>query len=517
MQLYRAKQKAQDIIDGSHGDSYSLLPKYCVMIMNTNPGSIAKIQFEMTLGSAVPSVKRMFVGLDALKKGFFGGCLPFIGFDGCHLKGPYGGVLLSAIGLDGNNGLYPIAYAIVESENKESWMFFFEWLAAMLDDFRRDRPWTFMTDRQKGLIEAINSKVPWAVNRKCCRHIYSNFRGHFPGVMLRQLFWQASRAYTEVNFKEAMAKIKDLKPAAHEWLEKIPYHLWSRHAFPTDLKNDHITNNIVESFNHWIGDLRGKNVLTLLDNIRSKLMSRLLKRFEKGCLYKNNVVSNVKNRLNVWNLSGIPCKHATAVLINKREDLESYCDFSKTKEFYIRAYNEVIHPIPDVKFWPPIEVNPSKVLPPVFRRKAGRPRKARRREQGEAPTIGQGKRSSTLNGMEPRVSTGTSIPTSTYCPTQESVTLPAGSTQPPIEVSQGESNTRHVALSQTPEEMFGSSRASNLPGKNLAAIVIGRRSVAGNNNGGSILGSIPTSAQPRPTSTLPATSEKNSQSKYAMF
>ena len=254
--------------------------------------------------------------------------------------------------------------------------------------------------------------------------------------MLRQLFWQASRAYTEVNFKEAMAKIKDLKPAAHEWLEKIPYHLWSRHAFPTDLKNDHITNNIAESFNHWIGDLRGKNVLTLLDNIRSKLMSRLLKRFEKGCLYKNNVVSNVKNRLNVlanecrkctillasgnefqvkdcnvsyivninertcdckvWNLSGIPCKHATAVLINKRADLESYCDFSKTKEFYIRAYNEVIHPIPDVKFWPPIEVNPSKVLPPVLRRKAGRPRKARRREQGEAPAVGQGKRSSTL-------------------------------------------------------------------------------------------------------------------------
>ena len=65
--------------------------------------------------------------------------------------------------------------------------------------------------------------------------------------------------------------------------------------------------------------------------------------------------------------------------------------------------------------------------------------------------------------------------------------------------------------------MFGSSRASNLLGKNLAAMVIGRRSVAGNNNGGSISGSIPTSAQPGPTTTLPATSEKNSQSKYAMF
>ncbi|KAL3529566.1 hypothetical protein ACH5RR_008888 [Cinchona calisaya] len=43
MQLYRAKQKAMDIIDGSHAEGYSLLPKYYIMLMNTIPGSIAKI------------------------------------------------------------------------------------------------------------------------------------------------------------------------------------------------------------------------------------------------------------------------------------------------------------------------------------------------------------------------------------------------------------------------------------------------------------------------------------------
>ena len=64
-------------------------------------------------------------------------------------KGTIWGVLLSAVGLDGNNGLFPIAFEVVESENKESWLFFFRLLSYMLDGFSKDRPWTFMTDRQK--------------------------------------------------------------------------------------------------------------------------------------------------------------------------------------------------------------------------------------------------------------------------------------------------------------------------------------------------------------------------------
>lgn len=70
MQLFRAKKKALEIIDGNHADAYKLLPKYCTMVMNTNLGSIAKIQFEMSIRSQVPSVKRFFLGLDAIKKGF---------------------------------------------------------------------------------------------------------------------------------------------------------------------------------------------------------------------------------------------------------------------------------------------------------------------------------------------------------------------------------------------------------------------------------------------------------------
>ncbi|KAL0448924.1 UNVERIFIED_CONTAM: hypothetical protein Slati_1448800 [Sesamum latifolium] len=64
--------------------------------------------------------KKFFLGLSALRNGFMAGCSPFIGFDRCHLKGPFGVILLAAIDLDGNNRLFPIAFAIAETECKEN-------------------------------------------------------------------------------------------------------------------------------------------------------------------------------------------------------------------------------------------------------------------------------------------------------------------------------------------------------------------------------------------------------------
>lgn len=91
----------------------------------------------------------MFVSVNALKKGFLAGCEPFIGFYGYYLKGPCGGILLSTISLDANKGLFPIAFAIVESECKDSWLFIIEWLSELLGKFSEHKPWTFKTDRKK--------------------------------------------------------------------------------------------------------------------------------------------------------------------------------------------------------------------------------------------------------------------------------------------------------------------------------------------------------------------------------
>ncbi|KAL0317257.1 UNVERIFIED_CONTAM: hypothetical protein Sangu_2140000, partial [Sesamum angustifolium] len=216
---------------------------------------------------------------------------------GMKARGPFGGVLLAAIGLDGNNGLFPVAFA-VESECKESWTFFFENLSMLVGGFSVDKPWTFMSDRQKGLVETINEVVP-SINRRCARHIYANFRSQFAGTALKRYFWQAARSYSAAGFNFALYKIKELKPAAYEWLLKIPAEMWSRHAFDPRIKNDHVTNNISESFNHWVGELRSKPILTLVDGLRAKLMSRLQKRKQKGIKWSGLVVPNVVKGLNL--------------------------------------------------------------------------------------------------------------------------------------------------------------------------------------------------------------------------
>ena len=80
------------------------------------------------MGGVVTKFERLYVCLDACKKGFLGGCRPIVGVDGCFIKGFHKGHLLVAVGIDPNNVIYPMAYAIVEFECYESWCWFFELL-----------------------------------------------------------------------------------------------------------------------------------------------------------------------------------------------------------------------------------------------------------------------------------------------------------------------------------------------------------------------------------------------------
>ena len=89
--------------------------------------------------------ERMYVCLDACKRGFLAGCRPLIGIDGCHLKWTAEEQLLVVIGKDGNDNIFPITYAIVEIENKCSWTWFLE---CLLDDIGHvdENGWVFISN-----------------------------------------------------------------------------------------------------------------------------------------------------------------------------------------------------------------------------------------------------------------------------------------------------------------------------------------------------------------------------------
>ena len=51
-------------------------------------------------------------------------CRPLLCVDGTFLTGNYKGQILTAIGVDANQQILPLAFAFVEGENKESWLWF---------------------------------------------------------------------------------------------------------------------------------------------------------------------------------------------------------------------------------------------------------------------------------------------------------------------------------------------------------------------------------------------------------
>ena len=77
-----------------------------------------------------------------------GGCRPLVGLDGCHLKGKFGGHILSATARDGNDNIFPVALGVVEQENNDSWVWF---LQTFVDDIGRpdELNLVFISDRQK--------------------------------------------------------------------------------------------------------------------------------------------------------------------------------------------------------------------------------------------------------------------------------------------------------------------------------------------------------------------------------
>ncbi|GKF85427.1 hypothetical protein Tco_0253254, partial [Tanacetum coccineum] len=63
---------------------------------------------------------RFYVCFAGLADGWKAGCRKIIALDGCFLKSPNQGEILTAIRRDGNNHIYPVAWAVVNVENKDT-------------------------------------------------------------------------------------------------------------------------------------------------------------------------------------------------------------------------------------------------------------------------------------------------------------------------------------------------------------------------------------------------------------
>ena len=117
--MFRAIKEAQSLVEGSIQLQCAKLWDYSHELTRNNEGSTVKMNCIPILRSS-PQFHWIYICLDSCNQGFEAGCKPFIGLDGCFLKGYYVSHLLVVVGQDANNAFFVIAYVVVNVEDKDN-------------------------------------------------------------------------------------------------------------------------------------------------------------------------------------------------------------------------------------------------------------------------------------------------------------------------------------------------------------------------------------------------------------
>ncbi|WMV19855.1 hypothetical protein MTR67_013240 [Solanum verrucosum] len=275
----RAKRLILEKLEGSFADDYNRLEAYANELRSSNLGSDVIINISKdALANGKRRFLRMFICFHALKMGFKDGLRPFIGIDGTFLKRKAKGQLLTAVGQDCQSHSYLIAWAVVDKETKRTWNWFLGHLKRSLDLKEVGEGITFISDMQKGLLQAMKDVFPKSHHRFCAKHVEANWCKTWRSEELQKVFWWCSWTTYEEDFKDKLNMIGYLDKTAAEDLRKYPPNAWCRAYFDTVCKNYEVVNNFTESVNKWILEARGKPIIKMLEEIRTNIMNQLRKK-----------------------------------------------------------------------------------------------------------------------------------------------------------------------------------------------------------------------------------------------
>ncbi|GKA99822.1 mutator type transposase [Tanacetum coccineum] len=288
---------------------------------------------------------------------------------------------------------------------------------------------TFISDRQKGVIPAIAENFPNAEHRFCLKHIYDNMKLSWRGKFYKEMLWKCATASTIQKFDKRMEEMKNHNLEAYEWLRKIPPQHWARSHFTGRAKSNILLNNLCEVLNRQLLDGRDKPIITCLEYIREYLMKRIVNvqkvqdkcdgpltpstakifklivraaaklkvewngsdLYQVTCPWGDQFVVNLSERVcscRKWELSGIPCTHAVASIWDQANNgidtgiPESYCLPVHWLTTWKEMYKFKINPVNGPQGWKKSDV-PTTIIPPKPHPQIGRPPKKRKKSAAE--------------------------------------------------------------------------------------------------------------------------------------
>ena len=276
---WRAKQRVFERRFGTCEASYDNIPRMLQIIAQRNPDSSYSFKEIPNHSGGRTILQRAFFCLGPCVRAFQF-CLPLLCIDGTFLTGKYRGTILAAIGVDGNNQLMLVAFAFIESENTDSWLWFLQLVKQHVVVGRTNV--CLISDRHAEILQAINTlqnggdTFPpiWfdVHNYWCTRHMGANFHDHLKNKDLMDLFKRLAAQNQERKFK-TLWKMLDRLTAKHagddadppatrpfsDWIRHVPKQKWAL-LYDTDGRRYGIlTTNNAESYNmimHGVRSLR---------------------------------------------------------------------------------------------------------------------------------------------------------------------------------------------------------------------------------------------------------------------
>ncbi|XP_078439733.1 uncharacterized protein LOC144709928 [Wolffia australiana] len=386
-QVWRGKTDAQKELLNLHEEAYNQLPVFCEKILNSNPGSI------VTLATSADLKFRIFVAFRASLHGFEYGCRPLVFLDRVPLKENTHLKLLAAAAVDGDNAVFPVAFAAVEAESPESWAWFLEQLRFAVG---AGRTLTFVSDRGCGLEEAVGKAFGDCFHALCLAHLVEDFkaelnRGPWSQGAKDAMVEELERAAQSPHAEELYARVDCVRGISEEaaaWIMAAKPERWAASLFK-GARYGHCSADAVESLSAWIPPEREMSVVLMIDALRAKMaetvdlrrqaaaawpesqrltpsMEQRLAR-EAARAHKLGVLRSSENVFEVrgsnisvvdtaawecscgrWQLAGLPCAHAVAVAAHLGRSVYDLCSHYLRAETYRVAYAESVYPIPDV-------------------------------------------------------------------------------------------------------------------------------------------------------------------------
>ncbi|KAF8401219.1 hypothetical protein HHK36_012148 [Tetracentron sinense] len=412
-QAWRGKEIVREQLRGSYKEAYNHLPFLCEKIIETNPGSFAT--FTTKDGS---SFHRLFVSFHASLCGFQRGCRPLLFLHSTPLNSKYQGILLAATAADGNDSVFPVAFAIVDAETEDNWRWF---LLELKTAVSTSGSITFVADRQKGLKDSIAEIFEKAYHCYCLRYLTEklnrDLKGQFSHEVMRLMVADLYAAAYEPRlegFQRCTESIKSISVEAYNWvIQSEPEH-WAN-AFFGGARYNHTQSNFGELFYSWVSEAHDLPITQMVDVIRGKMMELIYtcrvdsnkwltrltpsmeEKLEKETMKARSleVLFSPGSTFQVrgdsievvdidhwdcsckgWQLTGLPCSHAIAVFECIGRSPYDYCSGYFTTDRYRLTYSESIHPVPNVDR--PLQKESSQIVvtvtPPPTRRPPGRPK-----------------------------------------------------------------------------------------------------------------------------------------------